>query len=75
MDLFRPRVGACCRVVVLNVLAELHAEPPKDVRAVVAVGDGACAPPTILGRDLDDGSVAGCGSTASTCVRFSGNRR
>ena len=60
-DAVEPSVGARLRGAVAKVLAEFHPEPSEDVPALVAGGDGACAPPEAARGDLDDGLVSGRG--------------
>ena len=61
MDAVEPGAGAGGGIAVAKLLAELHPEASEDVPALVAVGDGPCAPPGVARRDLDDGPVAGVG--------------
>ena len=56
-----PGAGVGGRVVIAKVLPQFHPEAAEDVVALVAVRDGACPPPGVAGRDLDDGALASRG--------------
>ena len=56
-DTLDPGAGTGVGVFVAKLLAEFHPQPAEYVAALVAFGDGPCAPPGIALRDLDDGPV------------------